>query len=272
MSNSLERRKQLRPELAQLDRRGWNIVILSCGISIFLAIGIALFCYPALEWRAYSLDPHLVRILPQLIIGLLMLVFLETIYLVAKQRELSELRNYILGICMEDHLAEPDCPRDSLTGVFNRRALPDILKRETAWVDRYNVSLCLVIFDIGGFAKINETQGNLAGDLVLKDLACLLQVTVRRTDSVLRYGSDQFLCFLPRTDLAGGEAFAKRVEKALQCSARLRDLIVHFGMAVYEATMDPNEVLADAEKGLAARRKRVSSPDGMLVRSNLQPS
>ncbi len=254
MANLIDRRKLPRKQLAQLDRRTWRLWALNLAVTVSLAFGIAAFFYPAIKWRVATIEAHLFPVLPQLIVGLLILVLLQSVYIIARQRELNELRNFILATHAEAGLVEADYPQDPLTGVLDRRALPDVLKRETAWVDRYRVPLCLVLFDICKFSKINEKDGNLAGDLVLKDLAQALQATVRQTDSVLRYGPDQFLCLLPRTDLMGGEAFARRVGNACQSSGRLRNLIVNSGIAVYQAGTDPNEIVTNAERGLTARR------------------
>jgi diguanylate cyclase (GGDEF)-like protein len=183
-------------------------------------------------------------------------------------RESRELREFVLAISEETGRATGEYPHDALTGVFDRRALPDILKRETTWVDRYRVPLCMVLADIRDFGKLNETQGNMAGDLVLKDLAHALRGTVRQTDSLLRYGADEFLCLLPRTDSEGGAAFTGRVRQTCERSPRLRGFIIDFGVAVYAAGKDPNAVLANAEGQLAAQRSS-SRPSDPVIRHSV---
>lgn len=246
--------RQPRKELLQLDKRSWHLLALSLSITIFLALGIAAFFFPVMKWRVFAFDVRIVRILPQLTVGLLVLVILQASYIVGKQRELNELRNLIITRYSEIAALGADCPKDPLTGVLARRALPEVLQRESTWVDRYRIPLCLVLFDIRDFSKINTKEGNLAGDLVLKDLAQAIQATVRQTDSVLRYGPDEFLCILPRTDLAGGNAFTKRVGKECERLGRLRDLTLDIGTAVYEAGMDVNAVCVDAERDLSRRK------------------
>ncbi len=254
MAAPSNRRKEPHDQLAFLNRQTWHLWGLSLTVTALLAIAIAVFFYPAIQWHVLHIDVRHVN-LSHLIAGLLTLVFLQSLYIVKKQRDLNELRDYIISSHAEALLNRDAFPRDSLTGVLDRRVLPDVLKREINWVDRYRIPLSLVLFDIRGFGEINEKRGNLMGDLVLKDLAGAIQATVRQTDSVLRYGSDEFLCLLTRTDLAGSHAFTRRVEKACRDSARLRDIILDSGNAIYEAGRNANAVLADAERDLAQRRE-----------------
>ncbi len=273
MSIRFDRRKLPRGELDRLDRRTWQLWVLSLTVTIALAFGLGALLYPAMKWRVFTIvERRLIDILPQLIVGLLTLVVLEAIYIIVKQSELNELRNSIMAMYDDSRPLAAAYPRDPLTGVLDRRALPDVLTRETTWVDRYRISLCLVLFNIREFKRVNEKEGNLAGDLVLKDLAQTLQATVRQTDTILRYGPDQFLCFLPRTELAGGEAFTRRVSTARQCSGRLRTLILDPGFAVYEAGKNPDATLAQAEQNLATRRSATKQTDNLLQRQGVHSS
>src|SRR5256712_3315722 len=265
-------RGELRRERAQMARRVWRLWALSITVPLVLALAILVFFYPALKWRVYTLEPRVLEVLPQLILGLLALVVLESVYIIVKARELMELRNFILTIAADADRLSADYPWDTLTGVLDRRALPDIFQRETSWVDRYRIPLCLVLFDIREFSKINDKEGNLAGDVVLKELARTLQVTVRRSDSILRYGPDEFLCLLPRTDVEGGEAFTRRLGAACRASSRLRDIIVDSGLAVYEAGRDPNAILAEAESILAVKREKARSPSVLQPAPEIHPA
>lgn len=215
-----------------------------------------------MKWRVFILDPRIVEMLPQLIIGLLSLVILEAAYVIVKQRELSELRALITVAFAgaETAFLETEHPKDPLTGILDRRALPELLQRESTWVDRYRIPLCLVLCDVRDFGKFNERAGNMAGDLVLKDLAQTLQATVRQTDTVLRYGADEFLCLLPRTDSAGGAAFVRRLRQASQRVARLRDFALDAGLAVYQSGSDVNVTLAHAERDLATQKTSTAAP------------
>ena len=251
--NVSEHRREPPRQLAELDRRTWHLWALSLAISISVAVAIAAFFYPAAKWNLDRIEAQY-RVFPQLILGLLILVFLSGVYAITKQRELNELRRFIVSTYTESAGPQGRYPADALTGALERSALPDILQRETARADQYDIPLCLTLFDIRTFHRINESDGNLAADLVLRELARVILETARQTDVILRYGADQFLCFLPGTELEGSKRFAARAASACQQSGRLRGLVVDCGQAVYRPREDPETVLGDAERDLAARR------------------
>ncbi len=260
MATFLERRNQL----TQLDQRNWRLWALALAISISLALCIAAVFYPAIRWGVDRIETRY-GILPQLIFGLLTLVLLSAIYVIIKQRELNEMRSFVLSGLLGAPEQEGAFAQDALTGVLDRRALPDILELETKRADRYRSRLCLVLFDIWGFGKINEEEGNLAGDLVLKDLSQALRSTVRQTDILLRYGPDEFLCLLPGAEEKGGEIFVQRVVKACAQVNRLRGLLLDSGLAVYRMGGDPDAVLAEAERNLVARKGTTTQEVDVLL-------
>jgi GGDEF domain-containing protein len=250
---SSERRSEPRRQLAELDRRTWHLWTVSLAVSLSLALAITTLFYPTIRWNLDRIEVQF-GILPQLIFGLLTLVLLSGAYIITKQRELNEMRQFIIATYAATAFPTEKYATDTLTGALDRSTLPDILKRETARAERYDIPLCLLLFDICAFRRINESEGNLAGDLVLKALGQAILQTARQTDIILRYEADRFLCFLPGTERPGGEAFGRRVLAACQRSPRLRGLTLDSGLAVYRAGGDPERVLADAEEALTAGR------------------
>ncbi len=101
--------------------------------------------------------------------------------------------------------------RDPLTGLFNHRHLTTILKEEIDRCRRYDRGLALLMMDLDGFKKINDTQGHLAGDQVLKALADLINGQMRQSDFAFRYGGDEFVVLLTETDRDQALEFAGRI-------------------------------------------------------------
>jgi diguanylate cyclase (GGDEF)-like protein len=259
MSTQAERRKEEQGPLSSVDRQNWHLWLLSFCVILCLTLAFASFFYPAIRWHVDRLEVAY-GFLPQLIVGLLTMVLLCIIYITLKQRELNELRNFLIATNLEARRLREELPRDVLTGVLDRRALPDLMRREVTWVDRYRVPLSLLLFNVRGFSKINAAQGNLAGDEILKVLARSIEATARQTDTILRYGPDRFLCFLPRTDLTGAAAFARRVNEACRLHPRLQGVALSFGTTEYNAGGNPDQILVQVEHDLSSRSGSAPPP------------
>ena len=245
-----ERRKQL----VQIERRSWQLWAITLTITGGLSFGIALLLYPILEGYAGHLDSEL-RYLPQLVYGLLVLVVLSGIYTVMKQRELNALRNFIIASYALAAAGEEKYSTDVLTGVLDRSALVDLLKKASARSGKMRAPFCLVILDLWDFKSFNVREGNLAGDLVLKEMALLLLRTIRKADWVMRYGPDEFLCLLEGSRSLGGEAFVERVRNGCQHVDRLRGIHLIAGLAEYQPGDDAEAVAGEAELDLKQRIK-----------------
>ncbi|MDP1768664.1 MAG: diguanylate cyclase [Nitrospirota bacterium] len=106
--------------------------------------------------------------------------------------------------------------RDGLTGLLNRRALEDVLSRELKAGMRYRASACLILVDVDHFKQVNDLFGHLGGDQVLTEMATVMQDAVRDTDSVGRYGGEEFGIVLPHTDLARAAVLAERLRDQIE--------------------------------------------------------
>jgi len=101
---------------------------------------------------------------------------------------------------------------DELTGLGNRRFFNDELKKEWGRFMRYQWPLSFLLMDIDHFKKINDTYGHAAGDIVLKNVARVLNESVPRiTDSVARWGGEEFAIILPNTELDKAMMVAERI-------------------------------------------------------------
>jgi len=85
---------------------------------------------------------------------------------------------------------------DSLTGLLNRQAFEILFRQSILDVDRTGRPLSAIMFDIDLFKRINDTQGHLAGDLVLKTIAGIAKGSVRENDIVARWGGEEFMILL----------------------------------------------------------------------------
>ncbi|MCJ7544077.1 MAG: diguanylate cyclase [Phycisphaerae bacterium] len=105
---------------------------------------------------------------------------------------------------------------DSLTGACTRRVLEDKLQAEFERAVRYGHPFCLVVVDIDEFKKINDQFGHAAGDRALRDLADTMRQHSRVTDTLGRYGGDEFVWLLPETGAEAAVAGVSRLRQHIQ--------------------------------------------------------
>jgi diguanylate cyclase (GGDEF)-like protein len=104
---------------------------------------------------------------------------------------------------------------DPLTGAYNRRYLTEQLPREIERAARYGRQLATVMCDVDHFKRINDSQGHLVGDDVLKWFFAQLQAGVRASDWVARYGGEEFLIVLPETNVTNAAVAAEHLRARL---------------------------------------------------------
>lgn len=106
--------------------------------------------------------------------------------------------------------------KDTLTGLWNRRSIDQILNDELERAARAERNTGVLLIDLDHFKKVNDTHGHLAGDFVLQEASRRLKDTVRAYDSIGRYGGEEFLVIVPGS--AEGELceLAERLRKAIE--------------------------------------------------------
>jgi diguanylate cyclase (GGDEF)-like protein len=105
--------------------------------------------------------------------------------------------------------------RDSLTRLWNRSTILDILQRELARSARERRPLGLLLVDLDHFKNVNDTHGHFAGDAVLSEAGRRMQSDLREYDSLGRYGGEEFLVLLPGCDERSTRSSAERIRAHL---------------------------------------------------------
>ena len=101
-----------------------------------------------------------------------------------------------------DLLLKEKSVRDPLTGLYNRGYFNDVIRRELVSARLAGAGLSVLLADVDRFKQINDRMGHATGDDVLKFVANYLTSCVRESDFVFRWGGDEFLVLLPRTEEA----------------------------------------------------------------------
>ena len=107
--------------------------------------------------------------------------------------------------------AEYRATHDFLSGIHNRVAIMELLKREASRCERTRQELGVLIADIDHFKAINDTHGHMVGDQVIQQLALKMVAALRPYDSVGRFGGEEFLILVPNCALSEAAVVAERV-------------------------------------------------------------
>jgi len=124
---------------------------------------------------------------------------------------------------------------DHLTGLPNRRRFIELMEAEIALADRHDEALALVMFDVDHFKAVNDTYGHDAGDAVLRHVAATVQSGLRASDVVARWGGEEFMVMLRRSDGAAAHEIAEKLRARLAASPvePAGDVTASFGATQY---------------------------------------
>jgi diguanylate cyclase (GGDEF)-like protein/PAS domain S-box-containing protein len=121
---------------------------------------------------------------------------------------------------------------DGLTKVKNHRALIKILEDTAIDANNNNETFSIALFDLDNFKKVNDTKGHVCGDMVLENIAKIMMESVRKSDTVGRYGGEEFMIIFPNT----------KKEDAFKITESIRDKIEKYRF--------PCDVLATISAGV----------------------
>lgn len=144
---------------------------------------------------------------------------------------------------------------DALTGLPNREAYQQRLDQEVHRLQRYGNKLSLMVCDIDLFKRINDNYGHLAGDKVLKIIAKSLQVNLRDSDFIARFGGEEFVCLMPETSKDDAKMVAEKLRKKIESSPfnfkkEPVQITISFGISEFAEGDNADDVFERADKAL----------------------
>ncbi|MBN2706394.1 MAG: diguanylate cyclase [Deltaproteobacteria bacterium] len=141
---------------------------------------------------------------------------------------------------------------DKLTGLNNRFKLDEELAIREQLFQRYNTDCGVILLDIDHFKKINDNYGHLVGDKVLVELATILKQNIRATDTIGRWGGEEFLIIAPHTQLVDCLRQAEKLLEVIRCTdfGVAGTVTASFGVCSFTSGRSTKETLAGADHAL----------------------
>jgi two-component system cell cycle response regulator len=151
---------------------------------------------------------------------------------------------------------------DDATGLYNTRYLNNVLDREILNTESTGKSFAILFIDADKFKNINDSHGHLVGTKLLYELGDQLKKFVRDTDTVFRYGGDEFVAVLSSSDLVTAQTVAERIRRAVEGRSFLESegLDIHFtvsiGIAMFpEHAKSKKEIIDAADHAMYEAKK-----------------
>lgn len=145
--------------------------------------------------------------------------------------------------------------KDPLTNTWNRAAMDETLAREVELSKRHNQPMSILMLDIDHFKAVNDRYGHSAGDIILQETAKIINHASRQTDLLFRYGGEEFLLVLNKTDHNGATIIAERIRQALEahavkCGESEITVTSSIGVASCRSTDSTEDLVGRADKAL----------------------
>jgi diguanylate cyclase (GGDEF)-like protein len=155
-------------------------------------------------------------------------------------------------------IKEQEAITDALTGVFNYRYFQAQMEREIVRSDRHSKHFSVAMIDIDNFKQYNDTQGHLNGDEALKLIAKTIIDNIRKSDTLARYGGDEFVMILPELDKHQSKSLAEKLCMVIgktkvprKKSSRKVNLTVSLGISTFpEDGRNEDDLLKKADEAL----------------------
>lgn len=170
----------------------------------------------------------------------------------------GQLNKYINDLKVMNAKLEEMATVDALTGAYNRRKFDDDLNTIIRQQERYSISFSLVLFDIDNFKNINDCFGHNIGDHVLQCVSRLVITNIRATDSLFRWGGEEFILILPQAKLNSAQLVAEKIRELIQNHdfGIGHNITVSLGVGEYKPNENKDQIIIRIDNALLTAKSR----------------
>ncbi len=220
------------------------------GLLAMLLLGLSMGILSQVEPDYYPPNVELLRF--ELMLGTVPSLIYSAYQISSWRNRLSAQRKD-LKIALEQ--VQQLATRDVLTGLYNRRFMQDRLEDCVKRFERYGERFTIVLIDLDHFKRVNDQYGHKVGDQALTAFASAASMVLRDTDTIARWGGEEFIFLLPNTSAHKAVVALERLRATLansSVSANVPQLRVKFssGIAVHESVAALNHTLERADRAL----------------------
>lgn len=153
-----------------------------------------------------------------------------------------------------EHLATTD----KLTNISNRNKIDEILIAEANRANRFSSTFGIIIVDIDHFKLVNDTYGHQTGDLILKEFANILKANLRKTDTLGRWGGEEFMIICTECNNEGILSLSQVLkEKIASNKFNIKEkTTASFGVSIYQKDEDINKLIKRADDALYIAKEK----------------
>ncbi|WP_050762837.1 sensor domain-containing diguanylate cyclase [Reinekea blandensis] len=162
--------------------------------------------------------------------------------------------------------------QDPLTGLYNRRAMLPMIEDAVSEYQRYELPSTLMLLDLDDFKLINDQLGHNIGDAVLKSVAYVLQSVSRRTDTIARWGGEEFLILAKGIHAEEAFRYLEKVRKQIRESQTIDDRPITFSAGVCEVQANHTADTLIAEADQAMYDAKLNGKDRTCIHRPDEPS
>lgn len=255
--------EKIKKQIRTLGRRDWLWISVAL-LSLLVVLGgvLGLFSLQPASWGETLCVPLVV------LVGFLYATAIAVaalfIYALTRGKEVEKVKTDLLLQTLESEVGRLQGMIDPMTHVYNRYTLEEMLQKEMSRSERYAKVFALILVDLDEFKQINDRFGHLMGDFVLAEMGAILRSCVRGSDTIIRYGGDEFVVLLSETDLLGAEVVVNRIRKKVEqwnTSNRVArfDLTISTGISIFAQGKKATDLIAEADQQMYAMKNRATA-------------